>query len=52
MLTEWDEFVEAEPARLAGLTHRASVIDARGKLDAARWREAGWTFRGLGRTAA
>lgn len=52
VLTEWDEFVEAEPARLAGLTHQASVIDARGKLDAARWREAGWSFRGLGRAAA
>lgn len=52
VLTEWDEFVDAEPARLAGLTHQASVIDARGKLDAARWREAGWSFRGLGRAAA
>lgn len=52
VLTEWDEFVDAEPARLAGLTHQASVIDGRGKLDAARWREAGWSFRGLGRAAA
>ncbi|GEL97459.1 UDP-glucose dehydrogenase family protein [Cellulomonas terrae] len=52
VLTEWDEFVDAEPARLAGLTHQASVIDARGKLDAARWRGAGWSFRGLGRAAA
>jgi UDPglucose 6-dehydrogenase len=52
VLTEWDEFVDAEPARLAALTQQPSVIDARGKLDAARWREAGWTFRGLGRAAA
>ncbi|GEK21086.1 UDP-glucose dehydrogenase family protein [Cellulomonas xylanilytica] len=52
VLTEWDEFVDAEPARLAQLTQQPSLIDARGKLDAARWREAGWTFRGLGRAAA
>ncbi|WP_421741650.1 UDP-glucose dehydrogenase family protein [Cellulomonas sp.] len=52
VLTEWDEFTDAEPARLAELTHQPAVIDARGKLDAARWREAGWTFRGLGRAAA
>jgi UDPglucose 6-dehydrogenase len=52
LLTEWDEFVGAEPARLAALTHRPYVIDAHGRLDAARWRAAGWTFTGLGRTAA
>jgi UDPglucose 6-dehydrogenase len=52
VLTEWDEFTTAEPARLATLANNASVIDARGKLDAARWRDAGWSFRGLGRAAA
>ncbi|NUU19741.1 UDP-glucose/GDP-mannose dehydrogenase family protein [Cellulomonas humilata] len=52
VLTEWDEFVTAEPARLATLAKNPSVIDARGKLDAARWRDAGWSFRGLGRAAA
>lgn len=52
VLTEWDEFVGAEPAKLAALTHNANVIDARGKLDPQRWRQAGWSFRGLGRTAA
>ncbi|WP_149202057.1 UDP-glucose dehydrogenase family protein [Actinotalea subterranea] len=52
VLTEWAAFVESDPARLAALTHRARVIDARGKLDAGRWRAAGWEFRGLGRPAA
>ncbi|MEZ0447219.1 UDP-glucose dehydrogenase family protein [Cellulomonas sp. ICMP 17802] len=52
VLTEWDEFVDADPARLATLAHQPAVIDARGKLDAGQWREAGWTFRGLGRAAA
>ena len=52
VLTEWDEFPTADPARLAALAHPARVIDARGELDAARWRAAGWKFRGLGRAAA
>jgi UDPglucose 6-dehydrogenase len=52
LLTEWDEFLRAEPARLAALTHAPRVIDARGRLDPARWREAGWLFQGLGRMAA
>ncbi|MFC8193680.1 UDP binding domain-containing protein, partial [Cellulomonas sp. NPDC057328] len=52
VLTEWDEFLTADPARLAPLANRAKVIDARGKLSAEAWREAGWQFTGLGRTAA
>ncbi|MEZ0446569.1 UDP-glucose dehydrogenase family protein [Cellulomonas sp. ICMP 17802] len=51
VLTEWDEFLRADPAHLATLAHQAAVIDARGKLDAARWRAAGWAFTGLGRAA-
>jgi UDPglucose 6-dehydrogenase len=52
VLTEWDQFVTADPDRLAGLTNAPRVIDARGKLDPDRWRDAGWEFAGLGRTAA
>ena len=52
VLTEWPEFVDADPARLAALAHSPSVIDARGRLDAGRWRAAGWRFTGLGRLAA
>ncbi|HEY0187659.1 MAG TPA: UDP-glucose/GDP-mannose dehydrogenase family protein [Cellulomonas sp.] len=52
VLTEWDQFLTADPVRLAPLTHAPRVIDARGKLDAARWRAAGWQFAGLGRAAA
>jgi len=52
LLTEWDEFLRVEPARLAALTHAPRVIDARGRLDPTRWREAGWQFQGLGRWAA
>ncbi len=49
VLTEWDEFVRADPAHLAALTAHPRMIDARGRLDAATWRAAGWTFKGLGR---
>ncbi|UZN02944.1 UDP-glucose dehydrogenase family protein [Cellulomonas sp. S1-8] len=52
VLTEWDQFVGADPQRLAGLARSPRVIDARGKLPAADWRAAGWHFTGLGRLAA
>ena len=52
VLTEWTQFVEADPAALAALTSTPRVIDARGKLDPAAWRAAGWEFRGLGRPTA
>ena len=52
VLTEWQQFVSADPAALARLTSTPRVIDARGKLDAAAWRAAGWEFRGLGRPGA
>ena len=52
VLTEWDDFVAADPQRLAALTATPRVIDARGKLPAAQWRAAGWEFAGLGRLAA
>jgi UDPglucose 6-dehydrogenase len=52
LLTEWPQFVAADPARLARLTPTPRVVDARGRLDATRWRAAGWEFRGLGRLTA
>jgi UDPglucose 6-dehydrogenase len=51
LLTEWDEFVQADPARLAAIVGSAHLVDARGKLDANRWRASGWTVRTLGRAA-
>jgi UDPglucose 6-dehydrogenase len=49
VLTEWAEFVDADPAVLLGLVNTPVVIDARNCLDAAAWRGAGWDFRALGR---
>jgi UDPglucose 6-dehydrogenase len=49
VLTEWAEFVEADPAKLLDLVNTPVVIDARNCLDADTWRSAGWNFRALGR---
>lgn len=51
-LTEWPEFAEIDPARLAGLVRTPRMLDARNTLDPAIWREAGWEFRAIGRPGA
>ena len=48
-LTEWQEFRDLDPVVVAGHVRDTRVIDSRNALDAARWREAGWTYRALGR---
>ncbi|MER5890600.1 UDP-glucose/GDP-mannose dehydrogenase family protein [Streptomyces sp. NPDC001941] len=48
-LTEWDHFTRIDPKLLATRTKSPKVIDARGTLDANRWRSAGWVLRTLGR---
>jgi UDPglucose 6-dehydrogenase len=44
VLTEWPEFAELEPERLAPTVRRRVVVDGRGILDATQWRSAGWTL--------
>ncbi|WP_329118248.1 UDP-glucose dehydrogenase family protein [Streptomyces sp. NBC_01465] len=48
-LTEWPEYGRIDPRVVRERVGRACVVDGRGTLDAGRWREAGWTVRGLGR---
>jgi nucleotide sugar dehydrogenase len=48
-LTEWAEFREIDPAELAEVVARPNIVDGRNALDPERWREAGWTYRALGR---
>ncbi|WBU38477.1 UDP-glucose dehydrogenase family protein [Homoserinibacter sp. YIM 151385] len=48
VLTEWPEFAGADPVALGALVRARHVVDARGCLDSAAWRAAGWTVRGLG----
>lgn len=49
LVTEWDEFRHMDPVWAKALVGTASIIDGRNTLDAAAWRAAGWTYKGLGR---
>jgi UDPglucose 6-dehydrogenase len=49
VLTEWEEFRRLEPADLDRVVRQRRIIDGRNCLDQAKWRSAGWTYRGMGR---
>ncbi len=51
LLTEWREFIEADPGVLGRAVNQRNIADGRGALDAGRWRAAGWRYRALGRPA-
>ncbi|MEU1626516.1 UDP-glucose/GDP-mannose dehydrogenase family protein [Streptomyces sp. NPDC020096] len=48
-LTEWREFQEIDPARLARVVAAERIIDGRNALDERKWKSAGWAYRALGR---
>lgn len=49
LVTEWREYRGLDPVETGHLVAERRVIDGRNVLDAAAWRAAGWTYRGLGR---
>lgn len=49
LLTEWSQYRALDPYELAGMVGSPRILDGRNVLDAAKWRAAGWTYRGLGR---
>src|SRR5689334_15720876 len=49
LLTEWREYVELDPAELKRMVGVPRMLDGRNALDPDRWRDAGWTYRALGR---
>jgi UDPglucose 6-dehydrogenase len=49
LVTEWREYRTLDPVATRRLVAGARVIDGRNVLDPVAWREAGWTYRGLGR---
>jgi len=49
VLTEWEEFRNADPIALGNLVSGRRVIDGRNCLDPAVWIAAGWEYRGMGR---
>jgi UDPglucose 6-dehydrogenase len=51
-LTEWREFRELDPAALGEVVTSRIVLDGRNALDGGKWREAGWTYRAMGRPRA
>ncbi|MBL1120354.1 UDP-glucose/GDP-mannose dehydrogenase family protein [Streptomyces sp. 110] len=51
-LTEWREFRELDPASLGTVVAERRILDGRNALDPDVWRDAGWTYRALGRPMA
>lgn len=49
LLTEWQEYRDLEPCGLLNEVANPRILDGRNVLDPAKWRAAGWTYRGLGR---
>jgi UDPglucose 6-dehydrogenase len=49
VLTEWEEFRNADPHALGDLVTGRRVIDGRNCLDRSVWTAAGWEYRGMGR---
>jgi UDPglucose 6-dehydrogenase len=49
LLTEWQQFREIDPTRLAEVVASPAIVDGRNCLDPVVWRSAGWTYRALGR---
>ena len=50
-LTEWPEFRQLDPEKLANLVKTQIIIDGRLKLHAPTWRNAGWKVVQIGRAA-
>jgi len=49
VLTEWRQYREIDPTELGSVVAVPAILDGRNCLDPVRWREAGWTYRALGR---
>jgi len=49
LVTEWREYVVLDPEDFGEVVASKRVIDGRNVLSPAKWRAAGWEYRGLGR---
>ncbi|MDY7543835.1 MULTISPECIES: UDP-glucose/GDP-mannose dehydrogenase family protein [unclassified Cryobacterium] len=49
VLTEWPEFLAADPAALGALVRTRTVIDGRNCLDSAAWAAEGWNVLSIGK---
>jgi UDPglucose 6-dehydrogenase len=50
VLTEWREFIDLDPAELAGTVRAKVIVDGRNCLDTAKWTAAGWRVYALGKS--
>ncbi|KOG12424.1 MULTISPECIES: UDP-glucose dehydrogenase family protein [Streptomyces] len=50
-LTEWGQYRELDPVKLALVVRKPVLVDARNALPHDEWRAAGWTVKALGRPA-
>jgi UDPglucose 6-dehydrogenase len=49
LLTEWKQYRELDPAKLADIVRQRNILDGRNALEPHLWQEAGWAYRALGR---
>ncbi len=49
LLTEWKQYRELDPHTTRSLVSAPRILDGRNVLDPAKWRSAGWIYKGLGR---
>jgi UDPglucose 6-dehydrogenase len=49
LLTEWADFRQIDPEALGRVVGHRRIVDGRHALEPASWRDAGWTYRALGR---
>ena len=49
LATEWAEYCELDPAKLATVARKKRILDGPNVLDPEEWRAVGWTYRALGR---
>ncbi len=49
LLTEWNEYRNLDPQETASVVAGKVLVDGRNVLDPVVWRDAGWTYRALGR---
>jgi UDPglucose 6-dehydrogenase len=49
LLTEWQEYRNLDPYELAESVRTPKILDGRNVLNPAKWRAAGWNYRGMGR---
>lgn len=50
LLTEWEEYRELDAIATGDLVHSLRILDGRNVLDPQKWRAAGWSYRGIGRS--